>query len=205
MAYREISRVFGEQAFSQLLAVAGERGATRVTIDVSDVAAKTGADSYAAVARRIGGSDGGAQLVITPPTAAADGVFAFVLTDEAASVPCALVMECQAYAGDVLVKSQRWPFFVAESPSSGASGGPDPPAPPSWAQDLLDALQQIHSNLSPNALNLPHDSELRQLFAALCNMLHAAMDPAATKTILVPHIRDVVYQARAFAPRPHPR
>jgi hypothetical protein len=67
--------------------------------------------------------------------------------------------------------------------------------------EMRDALQQILQNLSPNALNLPADSELRQLFAALCNMLRSALDPAASKSVLLPHVRAVVYQARVFAPR----
>jgi hypothetical protein len=70
--------------------------------------------------------------------------------------------------------------------------------------ELREAFQQILQNLSPNALNLPADSELRQLFAALCNMLHSALDPLARKSVLLPHIRAVVYQARLFAPKRSP-
>lgn len=67
--------------------------------------------------------------------------------------------------------------------------------------DVINALKQVESNLSPNVLNLPRDSELRQLFAALCNMIHAAIDPKASKTVLMPHVRSVVYQARVFGPK----
>jgi hypothetical protein len=67
--------------------------------------------------------------------------------------------------------------------------------------ELREAFQQILQNLSPNALNLPNDSQLRQLFAALCNMLHSALDPVASKSVLLPHVRAVVYQARLFAPK----
>jgi chromosome segregation ATPase len=68
--------------------------------------------------------------------------------------------------------------------------------------EIVDALKQILGHLSPNALNLPADSELRQLFAAICNMLNAAINPMATRSLLVPHIRSLVYQARVFAPHP---
>jgi hypothetical protein len=68
-------------------------------------------------------------------------------------------------------------------------------------EDLVDALKQILANLSPKSLDLPPDSELRQLFAALCNMLTVATDPEATKTLLMPHVRALVFQARVFAPK----
>jgi chromosome segregation ATPase len=57
------------------------------------------------------------------------------------------------------------------------------------SEDLVDALKQILANLSPNALDLPPNSELRQLFAALCNMLTVATDPQATKALVMPHVR----------------
>ncbi|KAH0787327.1 hypothetical protein GPJ56_008838 [Histomonas meleagridis] len=66
--------------------------------------------------------------------------------------------------------------------------------------ELIDSLKQIYTNLSPNMLKLPHDSELRQLFAALCNMLNAAIDPKASKSMLIPYIKSVVVQARVFMP-----
>jgi chromosome segregation ATPase len=69
------------------------------------------------------------------------------------------------------------------------------------SEDLVDALKQILANLSPNALDLPPNSELRQLFAALCNMLTVATDPQATKALLMPHVRALVFQARVFAPK----
>jgi chromosome segregation ATPase len=68
--------------------------------------------------------------------------------------------------------------------------------------EIVDALKQILEYLSPNALNLPTNSELRQLFAALCNMLNAAIDPLAGQSVLVPHIKSLAYQARVFAPKP---
>ena len=67
--------------------------------------------------------------------------------------------------------------------------------------DIVDALQQINQNLSPNVLNLPPNSEVRQLFAALCNMITAALDPNASKLMLLPHVRAVVFQARGFSPK----
>jgi hypothetical protein len=67
--------------------------------------------------------------------------------------------------------------------------------------NLEDALHQILINISPNALELPPDSELRQLFAALCNVLTAAIDPHTTKALLMSHVRALVFQARLFAPK----
>ncbi|OHT09422.1 hypothetical protein TRFO_21653 [Tritrichomonas foetus] len=66
--------------------------------------------------------------------------------------------------------------------------------------DVIDALQQIQKQISPNELKLPRDSELKQLFAALCNMFNAALDPKASKSFLKPHILSVVHQARNFTP-----
>lgn len=68
-------------------------------------------------------------------------------------------------------------------------------------QEIRDALQQIMENLSPNELKLPQDSELRQLFAALYNMINQSLNPNANKSLLQPHIRAVVFQARAFKPQ----
>jgi hypothetical protein len=67
--------------------------------------------------------------------------------------------------------------------------------------DLVDALRQILANLSPNALELKPDSELRQLFAALCNVLTAAVDPLTNKALLMAHVRALVFQARVFSPK----
>ena len=82
----------------------------------------------------------------------------------------------------------------------------EPPATPEGQTyaDIIDALQQINQNLSPNALNLPPNSEVRQLFAAICNMVTAALDPQASKLMLLPHVRAVVFQARGFSPKPGP-
>lgn len=65
---------------------------------------------------------------------------------------------------------------------------------------VIDALTEINEKLSPNNLNLPHDSVLRHLFASLCNMLSDALDPKITKNKLDTHILSVVYQARSFIP-----
>jgi hypothetical protein len=67
--------------------------------------------------------------------------------------------------------------------------------------ELIEAFKEILANLSPNALDLPSDSELRQLFAALCNMLTVAIDPLVTKSLLTPHVRAVVFQARSLTPK----
>ena len=66
--------------------------------------------------------------------------------------------------------------------------------------DVIDALKKIQEKLSPNELKLPKNSELRQLFAALYNMLNVALDKDTSMTLLSPHINAVIYQARSFSP-----
>ena len=66
--------------------------------------------------------------------------------------------------------------------------------------EVISAFKQVLANLSPNELQLPHDSELRQLFAALCNMFNAALNPNVNINLLNSHIKSVVYQARVFMP-----
>ena len=66
---------------------------------------------------------------------------------------------------------------------------------------LIDSLKEIIKNFSPDELNLQPRSELKQLFAALVNMLNAAIKPNPDDAMLKPHIRAVVYQARYFVGR----
>ena len=63
---------------------------------------------------------------------------------------------------------------------------------------IIDSLKEVISNLSPDELSLQPQSELKQLFAAIVNMLNAAISPNPTNAMLVPHIKAVVYQARYF-------
>ena len=65
---------------------------------------------------------------------------------------------------------------------------------------LVDALMKVRDGLSPNELKLPDSSPLRQLFASLYNMVTAMMKPTEAKSVLLPHIRAVTMQARAFTP-----
>jgi hypothetical protein len=67
--------------------------------------------------------------------------------------------------------------------------------------DLVGALKRVFGRLSPDALDFPPNSELRQLFTALCNLLTAAINPEATKKLLMAHVRGFVCQARGFAPK----
>ncbi|OHS99000.1 hypothetical protein TRFO_34610 [Tritrichomonas foetus] len=63
---------------------------------------------------------------------------------------------------------------------------------------IVDALKQMNSKLSPDELKLPTNSPLRQLFAAISNMINTAILPNASKVLLQPHIRAVACQARVF-------
>lgn len=65
---------------------------------------------------------------------------------------------------------------------------------------VVEALRQVRDHLAPNELKLPADSPFRHLFASMFNMVNAAMKPTEKKDVLLPHIRAVKLQARAFSP-----
>lgn len=69
--------------------------------------------------------------------------------------------------------------------------------------DVRAAIQQVLEQISPNQLKLPANSELRQLFAAMNNMLSACLKPKTNQNTLRPFILSVVHQAREITLIPH--
>lgn len=64
--------------------------------------------------------------------------------------------------------------------------------------NIIESLREMQSKLSPDELHLNINSPLKQLFAAISNMINAAISPNASKVVLQSHVRSVYYQARAF-------
>jgi hypothetical protein len=64
----------------------------------------------------------------------------------------------------------------------------------------MAALKQVRDNISPDELKLPDNSVLRQLFASFHNLVTALLKPIESRAILMPHVRALVHQARAFSP-----
>lgn len=63
---------------------------------------------------------------------------------------------------------------------------------------IIDSLKEMQSKISPDELKLDTNSPIRQLFAALSNMINAAISPGASRATLQSHVKAVYYQARAF-------
>ncbi|KAH0787484.1 hypothetical protein GPJ56_008679 [Histomonas meleagridis] len=64
---------------------------------------------------------------------------------------------------------------------------------------IVDSLKKVRDNIDPNVLHLKPDSSLRQFFASFYNLINAALKSNASQTILLPHVRAVVWEARAFS------